>query len=88
MAIELKKETKEKLISSIKRYFDEELDEPIGDLKATLFLEFCLKEVGSCVYNQAIKDAQTYFSEKVTSLDETCYEAELSYWKDLGENKY
>jgi hypothetical protein len=41
------------------------LDEDAGDLKATLFLDFCLQEIAPSVYNRAIADAQAYFTGRV-----------------------
>lgn len=81
MSIKLKKETEERLIISIKRYFKEKLDEEIGDLKASLVLEYFLKEVAPTIYNIAIGDAQTYVNERIADLDGTCYEQEFTYWK-------
>jgi uncharacterized protein (DUF2164 family) len=82
VAIELPKETKERLIASIKRYFEEFLEQEVGDLKASLLLDFILKETGPSVYNQAIADAQARMSEMVDEIDGACYEPEFGYWKD------
>lgn len=81
MAIELSAETERLLIGSIKRYFLKHEDEEIGDLKATLFLEFCLKEIGPSIYNQAIADAQIYMQNKVADMDSSCFEPEFAYWR-------
>ena len=81
MAITLSQDTQDHLLASIKRYFAEHMDEDIGDLKATLLLEFCLKEIGPSIYNQAIADAQAYMQDKVTDLDGTCFEPEFGYWR-------
>lgn len=81
MAITLSDETKRQLRASIQRYFDEELDQKIGDLKADLVLDYCLKEIGPCVYNQAIADAQAYFAARASDLEGVCYEREFAYWK-------
>jgi uncharacterized protein (DUF2164 family) len=58
MTIKLSKATKQQLIKSIKRYFEEEFDEDIGDLKASLFLDFCLQEICPSVYS-AIRSVET-----------------------------
>ena len=58
-AIELGKKEREQAVASIKRYFAEELPEPIGDLPAGLLLNFFLEEIGPAIYNQAVGDAQT-----------------------------
>lgn len=81
MAIKLPAETTTQLNASIKRYFAEYLDESdVGDLKAGMLLDFCLKEIGPTVYNQAILDAQKYFQERVVDLEGVCYEKEFGYW--------
>lgn len=81
MAIKLSKETRQALHASIKRFFAEHMDEEIGDLKASLVLDFCVQEVGPSIYNQAIADAQAHMQERVTDLDGSCFEPELTYWK-------
>jgi uncharacterized protein (DUF2164 family) len=44
-------------------------------------LEFCLREIGPTIYNQAIADAQTYFQDKVSDLGGARYEPESGFWK-------
>ncbi len=81
MAIKLEKETKKYLVGSIKRFFAEDMDDEIGDLKAARVLDFCIKEIGPSIYNQAIADAQSYFQEKAADLGGARYEAEFDFWK-------
>ena len=80
MAITLSQETRKRLIASLKRYAAENLDEEIGDLKAGLLLDYCLAEIGPLVYNQAIADAQSYFTDRVADLEGVCHEAEFGFW--------
>jgi len=80
MAIKLPAETHVRFIASIKRFSAESLDEEIGDLKATLFLEFVMKEIAPTVYNQAVTDAQTRLQDAVMDLDGSCHEPDLGYW--------
>ena len=80
MAIELARETQEQLITSIKRYFDENLDGEIGDLGARLLLDFCVKEIGPSIYNQAVADVQALIKTRVEDLGVSCYEHEFGYW--------
>jgi uncharacterized protein (DUF2164 family) len=81
MAIELSDDTNKRLIASIRRYFADELDQEIGDLKARLVLEYCMQEIGPSIYNQAIADAQTYFSRHLADLEGACAQREFTYWK-------
>ncbi len=83
-AIKLTDETVKKLRASIQRYFAENLDQDIGDLKADLLLDFALREIGPSVYNQAIADAQAYFQGRVTDLEGVCYQKEFAYWPPKG----
>ena len=81
MAISIPREKQQQMIASIRRYFSENLDDEIGELKAGLVLDYFLREIGPTVYNQAIIDSQSYFQEKVTDLDGSCYELEFDFWR-------
>lgn len=80
MPIVLSETARKQSIASIKRYFVEELDQEIGDLKAGLLLEFILKEIGPSIYNAAIGDAQTYLRDRIADLDGVCSVPEFAYW--------
>jgi uncharacterized protein (DUF2164 family) len=82
MVIKLSKDVEKRLIASIKRYFAENMEDEIGDLKARLLLDYCLREIGPSIYNQAIADAQAHLQERVSELDSSCYRPEFGYWKD------
>lgn len=80
MPITLSPDATRQLLASIKQFSAEHLDEELGDLKASLLLEFCLREVGAVVYNQAIGDAARYFQARVGDLEGVCYQPEFTYW--------
>jgi len=80
MEIKLKKEVEQTLIESIRRYVSENMENEIGELQATLFLQYCLEEIGPCIYNSAVADAQRYLQEKVSDLENACYAPEFGYW--------
>jgi len=81
MNIELNKEVQSRLVGSIQQYFQENMDEEVGDLKAMLLLEFFLKEMGPAIYNQAVGDAQAVMLNSVNELDSVCYEPEERFFK-------
>lgn len=81
MMIKLEPETEKYLLTSIKRFFAEELDDEIGDLKAMSVLDYFTKEIAPSVYNQAIADAQTFFQDKVSDLGGVQYAPEFDFWK-------
>ena len=79
--IKLAIETEQRSVASIKRFFEEHMDEDIGDLKAKLLLDFCLEEIAASVYNGAVNDAQAIMQERVVDLDGVCYQDEFGYWE-------
>ena len=64
-------------VSALQEYFRDNLDDEIGDLKAGLFLDFILGELGPSVYNQAIADARAFFEERASDLGAICYHDEF-----------
>lgn len=66
--IELSKEDYKKCVEHLVYYFETELDEPIGELRAAIFLDFILEQIGPSIYNQGIVDMQTYMSERVEDM--------------------
>jgi len=81
MNISLSDDVTKQSIASIQRYFAEELDQDVGDLKARLVLEFILKEIGPSVYNSAISDAQTFLRDRVADIESVCAVPEFAYWE-------
>ena len=85
MGIKVPRETELRLVKSIKRWLREQTGEEVGDLKAGLYLDFCLREIGPSIYNQAVADVQGLMTVKVADLDGECHEPEFAYWKKERE---
>ncbi|MBS1191100.1 MAG: hypothetical protein H6R10_2892 [Rhodocyclaceae bacterium] len=81
MTIELSKEANNAAITSIQRYFSENMEEEIGSLEARALLGFFLKEIAPVVYNQAVADAQARLQARVMELDIEIHEDEFQYWQ-------
>jgi uncharacterized protein (DUF2164 family) len=81
MTIELTKEARADAIASIQRYFDSNMEEPIGNVAAGALLGFFLEEIGPTVYNQAVADAQERLQQRISELDLEVHEDEFQYWK-------
>ena len=81
MSIKLPEDKQSRIIESIKRYFLENLEDEIGDLKASLLLDYVVHEIGPVMYNQAILDAQAFMADKLDDLESSCYEPEFMYWE-------
>jgi uncharacterized protein (DUF2164 family) len=80
MTIELAKQVRAEAVASLKRYFEENMPEPLGDLPAGLLLDFFLEEIGPAVYNRAVADAQARLQQRVLDLTGEVYADEFPYW--------
>jgi len=68
-SIELPDPTRQKAVASIKRFFAEQLDDDIGDLKAMLVLDYILAEHGPTIYNLALADARGFVEERAADVE-------------------
>jgi len=87
VTMELSKEKRAEAIASLKKYFEEEVREPMGDLRAGLLLDFFLEEVGPAIYNKAIEDAQARIAARVADLDGELYADEFQWWVRQAKKK-
>lgn len=87
MTIEITKEARKEAISSIERYFRENMDEPIGNLAAGALLGYFLEELGPLVYNQAVADVQERLQARISELDIEVHEDAFQYWRKFDHEK-
>ena len=87
MAIELSKEARKEAIASIERYFQENMEEKIGNIAAAGLLSFFLEEIGPSVYNKAVADAQERLQARVLDLDFEVREDEFAYWRKYDKKR-
>lgn len=66
--IKLTKEKREDMVSAIKYNFLKERDEELGDLAASLILDFIIKELAPEFYNQGVYDSHKYMNDRVEDL--------------------
>ena len=78
--LELEKEVRTQAITSIQRYFEENLTEPIGNLPAGQLLDYFIEEIGPIIYNRAISDAQLRLQQRVLDLNGELFADEFQYW--------
>jgi uncharacterized protein (DUF2164 family) len=80
MALELAPQDFEQIIPSLQKYFREEFDQELSEMKARFLLEYFQKEIAPNAYNKGVKDAEQYFRTKTEDLTGICYEDPLTYW--------
>lgn len=81
MAIELDRAVRQQAVSSIERYFEQELDQRIGNIAASALLGFFLEEIAPLVYNQAVTQVQERLGQRVAEVDLEIHEDEFQYWR-------
>ncbi len=79
--VELSREQTELLVSKIKDYFEQELDQDIGGFEAEFLIQFLAREVGPYFYNKGLTDAQVLLNEKIEDLG---YMLEEMHKPELG----
>lgn len=85
--ITLSDDARKQAIASIRQYFETELEQEIGDLKAALLLDYFVTEIGPAVYNQGIVDAKAFFDERAADLSALCTRDEFPYWPKTARRK-
>ncbi|HUH12705.1 MAG TPA: DUF2164 domain-containing protein [Longimicrobiales bacterium] len=76
MAITIDDRRREDLVSRLRGFYRQELDEELSAFRAEQILEFMLGALGSQVYNQAVQDARRFLQEKLDDLEGEVYEPE------------
>jgi uncharacterized protein (DUF2164 family) len=66
--IKLSREKRDDMIFAIKSYYLKEREEEIGDLAASLILEFIIEKLAPEFYNQGVYDSYKYMEDKIEDL--------------------
>lgn len=74
--ITFSKEEREILIRKLKTYFEEELDQDLGQFECEFLLDFISAEIGACYYNRGIMDAQALLASRIDDITEAFHELE------------
>ena len=81
MATELTAAERAEALASLRRYFSVELELELSELRATLLLDYLLKELGPLAYNRGVQDAERFFRQRLEDLPATCFEAPFPHWR-------
>jgi uncharacterized protein (DUF2164 family) len=87
MTIEISKEARKEPITSIERYFQENMEERIGNIAAGALLGFFLEEIGPLVYNKAVAEVQERLQSRISEIDIEVHEDEFQYWRKFDRMK-
>ena len=87
MTVELSKEAKKEAVASIEKYFEEKLDQRIGNIAAAELLGFFLEEIAPVVYNRAVAIVQERMQARVMELDIDVHEEPFGYWRKYDRRR-
>lgn len=74
--IKLDSHQKSDAVEKLKKYFDAEMHQDLGQFEAEFLLDFFAKEVGSYFYNQGLQDAGKVFEARLEDVQQHLYELE------------
>ena len=74
--IKLDDSVKVEVVAKLQKYFQDELQQEIGNFDAEFLLDFFSKEVGGFYYNQGLADALKNFESKMEDVGELIYQLE------------
>jgi uncharacterized protein (DUF2164 family) len=87
MTIEISKEARKEAIASLERYFEENMDEKIGNISAGALLGFFIEEIGPVIYNAAVAEVQERLQMRVMEIDLEVHEDAFQYWRKIDAAK-
>ncbi|MGJ8694240.1 MAG: DUF2164 domain-containing protein [Thalassotalea sp.] len=64
------------LLKKLHKYFEDELNQELGQFEGEFLLDFIFKELTPAIYNQGLYDAQAILTSKLDDLHDAIYEIE------------
>ncbi len=74
--ITFSQEEKAAMVEKLQRYFEREIEQPLGQFDAEFLLDFFSEEIGAYYYNRGLHDARAIFEQRVSAIDEDIYAIE------------
>ncbi|WP_153913109.1 DUF2164 domain-containing protein [Shewanella sp. TC10] len=71
--IEFTAEQRELMVQKIQTYFEDELDQDLGQFDAEFLLDFFASNIGAHFYNRGLHDARAIFEARIETIDEDIY---------------
>lgn len=76
MRIRLSDARRAALVRAVQGHFADEFDEPLSEFRAAGLVDFFVRELGPPVYNQGVRDAHGFMTNKLADLEGEVYERE------------
>lgn len=71
--IEFNQRDKTEMVDKIQRYFENKLDQELGQFDAEFLLDFFNEEIGGYFYNQGLQDAKIVFDQHLEVVSDNIY---------------
>lgn len=66
--ININKDKRKDMIKEIQNYFENEREEILGELAASLILDFIIEALGPEFYNQGVLDSYKYMNDRIEDM--------------------
>ncbi|MGA0936097.1 MAG: DUF2164 domain-containing protein [Pseudohongiellaceae bacterium] len=74
--IDFTPEEKAAIVSKVQQYFNDELDQEIGQFDAEFLVDFFSAQMGKFYYNRGLQDAQAILEQRLEAVTEAITELE------------
>ena len=74
--IEFSAQHKNSMVGKLQTYFEQELEQELGQFDAEFLLDFFAKEMGAYFYNQGLQDARSILAARIETIDDDIYAIE------------
>jgi len=74
--IDFTPEEKAAIVSKVQQYFNDELDQEIGQFDAEFLVDFFSAQIGKFYYNRGLQDAQAILEQRLEAVTEAITELE------------
>jgi len=76
VTIEFSAQEKSEIVDKIQKYFNDELEQDIGQFDAEFLLDFFSEKVGAYYYNRGLEDARIVIEKNLDKVTDALYEIE------------
>ncbi len=84
MSVKLQKDIRGSAVASIRKYSEDNFEDPLRNLATGALLDFFLEEIAPSVYNKAVSDVQRRLQGQILELDLEIHEEEFEYSRKRG----
>lgn len=87
MVIQITAEDQQKAVASIQRFFEKNMEEPLGNMAAAALFDFFMQELAPLAYNRGVCDVRDRLQARLMDVEGEVYAEEFQYWQAVSRKK-